>query len=117
MSQGLISLRFPYLPLQINIHGAVANVEALIDTGFDGDAAVPETMIGTAISPDGHIPCVMADGSQVLAPYFRGNVRLRGLGSFQVVVLAMGDEPLVGRGVVDRFMVTFDHGRRVIVEP
>jgi hypothetical protein len=33
------------------------------------------------------------------------------------VVIAVGDEPLVGRGVTDEFRVILDHGRRVIVEP
>lgn len=28
----------------------------------------------------------------------------------------MGDEPLVGRGVTDKFKITFDHGKKVIVE-
>jgi hypothetical protein len=33
------------------------------------------------------------------------------------VISVLGDEPLVGRGVTDRFAVTLDHGRRVIVAP
>jgi hypothetical protein len=35
---------------------------------------------------------------------------------FEGVVIALGDEPLVGRGVTDRFTVILDHGRQLIVE-
>jgi hypothetical protein len=39
------------------------------------------------------------------------------LGTLDCNVIAMGDEPLVGRAVSDRFMVILDHGRQLIVEP
>lgn len=35
--------------------------------------------------------------------------------SFAGTVHVVGDEYLVGRAVIDRFTVTFDHGRRVEV--
>jgi len=42
------------------------------------------------------------------------------LASFPAIIVSaivLGEEYLVGRKIVDRFAVTFDHGQRVIVEP
>jgi hypothetical protein len=39
------------------------------------------------------------------------------VGSVDVLVTVLGDEPIVGRGVTDRFRLVLDHGERVIVEP
>jgi hypothetical protein len=42
---------------------------------------------------------------------------MKPLGPFPVVVTSLGDEPLIGRRLTDRFRVIEDHGARVIVEP
>ena len=38
------------------------------------------------------------------------------LGSYPVLVSALGDEPLIGCGVAKHFTITLDHAERVIVE-
>ena len=43
--------------------------------------------------------------------------RVDGLPAFSVAVTALGDEPLVGRGICDRLTITLDHGQQLIVEP
>lgn len=91
------------------------HVDALLDTGFDGSVAVPPDVVSGA-SPDDYLIWTLADGSQVLAAAFLGTARLGNLEPFPVLVTALGDEPLVGRGVSDRFKVTLDHGHRLIVE-
>ena len=37
----LVSDRYPYLSVFLNVHGRVLEVEALVDTGFDGGVIVP----------------------------------------------------------------------------
>jgi hypothetical protein len=34
-----------------------------------------------------------------------------------VMVLALGDVPIIGVNVIRHFMIMLDHGRQVIVEP
>jgi hypothetical protein len=55
MTPRLESERFPYLPLRLVVRDQTHEIEALIDTGFDGDVAVP--------------PDVLADGEPLFAAY------------------------------------------------
>ena len=112
----MISDRFPYLSLALELGSRSESVEALIDTGFDGDVAVPADLL-RGNRPVANFNCVLADGSEVKARVYRGRVRMGGLGVFPVEILEIGDEPVVGRGVTDRFTVILDHGRQVRVEP
>jgi hypothetical protein len=48
--------------------------------------------------------------------YF-GTVQVNDVGSLDALITALGDEPIVGRGVTDRFRLILDHGTQVIVEP
>ncbi len=50
-------------------------------------------------------------------PYYLGRIRVGEFGPFPAVVIALGDEPVVGAGVAKHVMIILDHGRRVIVEP
>lgn len=105
-----------HLPLRLEVRNRVHTLEALIDTGFDGDIAVPADML-VNVEPDDHQRWTPADGTHVSAPYFVGTVQVGAVGTFEAVITALGDEPLVGRGVTDRFRIILDHGERVIVEP
>jgi predicted aspartyl protease len=117
LNQRFISSRFPYLRLNLELHQRSQDIECFLDTGFDGDLVVPETLVRPGGPPDGFLPCRLADGSEVLTRFYRGLVGLAGMGSFAVILLALGDEPLAGRGVTDRFRVVLDHGQQLIVEP
>jgi predicted aspartyl protease len=117
MSQALVSSRFPYLPLHLAIGPITLDVEALLDTGFDGDVAMPASLAVDAVAPAGNLTCRLADGSPVAAPVYRGTVSVDSFGPFGVYVVALGDEPLVGRGVSDRLRIILDHGQRLIIEP
>jgi hypothetical protein len=91
-------------------------VEALLDTGFGGDVMAPSSVI-----PAGELPIVESnwtfpDGFTISAPAYFGMIQLDQLGTYGVVVAALGNEVLVGRGVLDRFKVCFDHGQRVTLE-
>jgi hypothetical protein len=87
------------------------------DTGFDGDVVMPRAPISSTANPDSFLYWALADGSPVRAPAYLGTVHMKPLGSFPVVVTILGDEPLIGRRLADRFRVTRDHGARVIIEP
>jgi predicted aspartyl protease len=110
------SERFPYLPIRLSVDQQVIDVEALVDTGFNGDLVMPLDLIG-GVTPSSHLYWALADGSPVRAPVYRGAVQLGSLGTFPILVTALGDEPIIGRGLTDRFRVILDHGRRLIVEP
>jgi hypothetical protein len=93
------------------------DVEALLDTGYEGDVAIPASLIAGVGPPDGHNQWSLADGSPVLVPYYIGTVELSGLGPFLALVIVIGDQALVGAGAARHVTLTLDHGRRVIVQP
>ena len=117
MNQRLISDRFPYLPIKVQIRQREEDVEALVDTGFDGYVAVPSGFFSANDPPDLSVSCVLADDSVVLAPAYYGTVRLGSFVPFVALIAVLGSELLVGRELTSHFTVILDHGERVIVEP
>lgn len=115
--QPLISTQFPYLPLTLRIQGHTMTVVALLDTSFDGNVALPPDLLPAGLAPDLQLDWVLADGKTVRAPAFSGAAWLGNFGPFDVTISALGGEPVVGRGISDRFTVILDHGRRVVVAP
>ena len=117
MRRHLVSSHFPYIPIHVQVQGKIKNFDALIDTGFDGNVIMPRHELMNGEPPAGYLPCKLADGSKIAAPFYEGIIKIGKLPSLTIIILAMGDEPLIGRGVTDRFKVIFDHGKKVIVEP
>jgi clan AA aspartic protease len=117
MNVGAESDRFPYIRLQVEVRGHRHDVEALIDTGFDGFMAVPPELLANGQPADDYYSWTLADGSRVVTPVYLGTVQIGDLAEVPAVIAALGDEPLIGRRVTDKFRVIFDHGKRVIVEP
>ena len=105
------------MPVHLESDGHQSDVEALLDTGFDGDVAVPPDLIGDGRPADGHLRWTLADGSSVLAPYYLGTATVGRLGPFPAVVTALGEEPLAGIGLAKHLTIVLDHGRRLVVEP
>ncbi len=116
MSPGLVSDRFPYLPLHLGVRGRIYTLDALIDTGFDGDVAVPPSLLADD-TPDDYQRWTLADASIVYTPMYFGTVQISDVGSVEALITALGDEPIMGWGVTDQFRFGLDHGERVIVEP
>jgi hypothetical protein len=52
-----------------------------------------------------------------VAPVYRGTVQVGPFGPYRTVITVLGDEPLVGRRLMERFTVTLVHGDRVIIDP
>ena len=89
---GLISTRFPYLPLTLRLGAQAITVDALLDTGFDGDVVLPAAMIAETTPPDFSIRWLLADGSPIQAPAYLATARVGDFGPFDVVVTVLGGE-------------------------
>jgi predicted aspartyl protease len=113
----LVSERFPYVSLHLTLGRYSRQLEALIDTGFDGDLIVPADYPTQGLHPVQFLDAVLADRSQISVPTYAGVARIGDIEIAPVLVLKLGDVAIVGTNVIRRFTVTLDHGRRVIVEP
>lgn len=117
MNGRFASDRFPYIPMRLSIRGHVLDLEALIDTGFEGALIIPADALQLEGVPDTTTRWILADGSSVGAPVYGAIVELGSLGSLMISVSVLGSEFLVGRKVTDQFTIILDHGQRVIIEP
>jgi hypothetical protein len=117
MIERVTSTRFPYLPLNVSVRDHRFQVEALLDTGFDGDVVLPLSLALAGESPDYLTPYTLADASGSFPQTDLGEVRLGSAVIVPAHIILLGDEALVGRGISDRFTIILDHGRQVIVEP
>jgi predicted aspartyl protease len=121
LNQRLVSSRFPYLSIAIRLRQSpesVIRVDAYLDTGFTGGILLPRSFVAAGLSPDGDSTWALANGERETVPYYFARIEVKGLepGTESECVIG-GEEPLLGLAVLDQFRVTFDHGRRVIVEP
>lgn len=112
----IVSKNFPFITIVVTVRKRVEKVEALIDTGFEGDVVVPKGLLTNGDPPDTLLPWQLANETVVLAPVYAGRIKLGNIASFTVSVVTLGNEVMIGRGVTDRFKVIFDHGRKVIIE-
>jgi predicted aspartyl protease len=113
----LASSHFPYLPIRLEVRGHTAELEALLDTGFDGAVAVPPGLVSNGRPPDHRSRWILADGSEVAAASYLGTVTLGSFGPYDVLITALGDEPILGRELATRFRNILDHGREISIEP
>lgn len=90
---------------------------ALVDTGFDGECAAPSDLVDSvAAVPDDALTWEVADGRTVEAPCYLGTVEIIGLQPMPAAITLLGHEFILGRGILDRYRVIFDHGSSVTVE-
>ena len=109
---------YPSLLIRFTAEGVEGRASALLDTGFDGHLAIPETVVPTLPRPLYRRRVRTASGQIVRVAAYLGTVELDDRPSVvDSIIIALGDEYLLGLSVLNRFKVTFDHGRRVIVEP
>jgi predicted aspartyl protease len=121
MKKSLTSTRFPYIPLTVTVNKRSETIEALLDTGFDGDIILPEGLLTNGKPPDSYLRFRLADQvTSVLAPAYLGRVEIAELGdagASAAIIGILGNEPIIGRNLARRFRITLDHGRQVILEP
>lgn len=72
------STRIPYIPITIAIpeKRLTAEFVALLDTGFNADVVVPESVITDTVPALLYNDVRLADGSRVTLPGYLGTVRI-----------------------------------------
>ena len=114
----VVSTDYPYLTLRVEVQGQNEKLPALLDTGYTGALIIPTTWRRRLGRPDGRSAVEVADGRTVFAPVYLATVEIIGFEPmYGVAATLFGDEYILGRRVLDRFEITFDHGQRVIVRP
>lgn len=117
MNQRLVGAHFPYILITVDVGAGPIAFEAMLDTGFEGAIIVPSAFARNAGTPKGYGVFTLADGSQTAGPAFTADVAVGPLGTFRVEIVALGNECLLGLRVANRFKITLDHGREIVVEP
>lgn len=110
------SFHFPYLLINISIKRKNFELEALLDTGYDGGVVLPPKLISNGEVSGWLVDCKLADDSIIEVPAYIGLVKIGNKKLNNITVLIMGDEPIIGREVIKHFKVTLDHGRKIILE-
>jgi len=114
----LVSSDYPYIQVRVTIGKYRLSYRALLDTGFDGYLVLPESLESQLGAPQFRVKTVLADGSESMRPKFRAAAEIVGLDLVYVVRLTLlGEECLIGQGIIRQLKVTFDHGKQVLVEP
>jgi len=70
----LINERFPYVPITLTVRDLVVEVDALLDTGFDGEIIVPNGLIPSNMRPHHYLRWTLVDGSRVRALAYVGTI-------------------------------------------
>jgi len=99
--QSVRSTRFPCLPVHVRLGnlqypGFEFDLDALVDTGFDGGLTVPQGLIPATALPLGDLTCNLADGSSMTAFSYLGFVSVGSLSDAFASDAARqsGDEPI-----------------------
>jgi predicted aspartyl protease len=122
MIQAVTSSHYPYLPIHVEIFTQQTmvfefDIEPMVDTGFDGGLTVPQGLIPSSIAPFGTSEWKLADDTEVKLPAYIARVTIGSLQPIATLVIVLGDDPLLGRDVIDHFSLHFDHGHQLTVEP
>lgn len=115
----VISNKYSFLRICYTIRNHQSDeVLALLDTGFTGHLAIPLSVLNGQFGlPDTRTDWEVADGSIVDSPVYFGRVEILGLSSpLSGIITVLGNDYVLGRGILDRFRITFDHGQKVILE-
>jgi predicted aspartyl protease len=107
-----VGVRFPSHPVRIQIQRQTYNVNVLLDTGFDGDVVVPLFSV-RSLPQDDETDIEWLEGTSISAPVYRGTIQIGKMAPRQVQIIAAGSEFIIGIGVLRRYEVILDRGRRV----
>lgn len=119
MNVGVFRDGHPRLTLTLPGHTGAVEIEFLVDTGFDGDLALPMTLLRLIEArQDTFLRRRMADGTIVACPVF--DLEMDWEDETRVLkVLVLGGEPLLGtRFLQDQhFHAEMTEGGEIVVEP
>lgn len=111
------SSRYPFWEVVWQVRQHRQHDHAYADTGFKGFLNIPSRYITLLGRSQGVVRARGADGSVLFAETYIGTVEIVGLNdSVTARILALSDEFLLGRRVLDRYRVTFDRGQQLVVE-
>jgi predicted aspartyl protease len=116
-----VSSHFPFVAISVGLpdrqNTQDFEIEAMVDTGFDGSLILPVSLTSRFGLHDSMTTWRLGDGSLVNAVSYDVDVQFRGLdGAHRVVASLLGDLALIGRGLTDRFLLILDHGRQLTIE-
>jgi predicted aspartyl protease len=122
MAQQLIrSEDYPSLPISFEIRGIQGQASARLDTAFAGSVAIPSFLwnadeLGNA---DTQASYLLADGRVTISPIYLGILEIEQFPHFPDIDFAIMEGPyhILGRGILNLFEITFDHGIQVILKP
>lgn len=117
--RSITSEEFPYLPIRVAIRNWEIEAIALLDTGFTGELIIPRDSLPQDFgAPEGFLSIGLGDDeTKVLSPLYYGTAAIVGLPSMPDIGIAViGDEFVVGVGIIRRYRIILEHGDRVIVE-
>jgi predicted aspartyl protease len=110
--------RYPSLAFRLTVGSVVIDGFGLLDSGFEGFMAVPIEVVASLPAPEYRQEAETVSGEFLAVPVWFGSAELADVpGAFDVRVIAIGDEFLIGLQTMNQFRITLDHGRRVLVEP
>lgn len=117
-SRRIASDDFPFLPIRVTIRGWSTEAIALVDTGFSGDLVVPEGSIPSYIGPPNYpMTYRVADDRFTTTGLFYGELEIPGLSIIpRVSIGPLGSKYILGLGIIERYVVTFVRGQRIVVE-
>ncbi len=113
----IVSENYPYVQVQLSVREQQFEIQAYIDTGFDGYAIVP-AWYGLMLGLGDYVSrWKLGDGSEVEAEDYLGTASIVGLPvTIPVRISRLGNECMIGRGIIDHFRVTFDRGQTIEIE-
>ncbi len=106
---------YPYLAFRCRVSDRTFEELAYVDTGFSGGMVIPESERKGLSEPLAYIPIELGDASHTIGAEYVGNV-LIGESEFQVTVLFLGGEYLIGREIIDQMRICFHHGQYLEIE-
>lgn len=90
-SRPVTSAVYPFLAVRIEVRGHWHEALALLDTGFDGELAVPAGLQPVGLGqPDDSVDWALADGSVLTAPLYFGTLEIVGLPPMPAIVTVLG---------------------------
>ena len=113
----VVSNFFPYLEVAFEARGIGDKDFAYLDTGFDGFLIIPHTFVTSLGDPDLVSRWELGDNSLTYGADFLGEINVVGLAPAMMgQITCLGDEWILGLGILNKFRVAFDHGRTVEID-
>ena len=113
----VVSENYPYLQVQFNVRGYEDKLKAYIDTGFDGYLIIPADYIAQLGKGDYISRWELGDSSTISANDYIGTVFIQDIDTPIIArITCLANETLLGRGIIDKFRVTFNRGQSIEIE-